>query len=214
MTILQHILARGMSRWKSLPIVLRRRLVVGALSLFGVDCLLIVIHEPLLIWFAYQFKTEDPLTQSDAIIMLIGGPFDRPDRAAEIYRQGLAPIIFMGLDSSEMETGVALIQSQVPADAVAVLPGAAVNSTYDEALRVRDYVRNHSMRRIIVVTTSYHSARTRWIFRRVLRSLGVEVRMAVSRDPRFTETDWFKCRIGLRTYLIESIKYLYYRLAY
>jgi uncharacterized SAM-binding protein YcdF (DUF218 family) len=219
MIILQRFFKKGMTRWRSQPIVIRRRLLVGGLLLLGVNCLyLILTYEPLLIWFAYRFRAEDPLAQSDAIVMLLGGPDDRPARAAEIYRKGLAPVILMGqTERNSYETQYhrqALIQSEVPADAIAILPGDVVRSTHDEALRVRDYVRTHSVRRIIVVTSSYHSARTCWTFLKVLRSLGVEVHMAVSQDPRFTETDWYKWDEGIKVYLSETLKILYYRLVY
>jgi uncharacterized SAM-binding protein YcdF (DUF218 family) len=203
--------------WKSLSVWARRRLLIAGILLVSMD-ILVVAHEPLLTWFAYQFRAEDPPVGSDAIVMLIGGPADRPGRAAEIYRQGLAPVILMGQTSEESgETEShhrALIDCGVPAEAIAILPGEVVGSTHDEAVRMSEYVRSHPIRRILVVTSAYHSARVGWTFRKVLQGLGVEVRMVVSQDPRFNETDWYTNEYGLRLYLSEAMKSVYYWFTY
>jgi uncharacterized SAM-binding protein YcdF (DUF218 family) len=216
----RKIFKKGADEWKSLPIVLRRRLLIGGLVIGGSD-LLILTHEPLLTWSAYLFRAEDSPVQSDAIVILLGNSYDRSSRAAELYRQGLAPIILMGRtvagasydDEIEMHRRV-LRGGGVPADAIRVLPGEVVKNTHDEALRVRDYVRTHPVRRITVVTTAYHTARTRWTFRRVLGGSGVEVRMAVSEDPRFTEANWYLNDDGIKMYMSELCKFIYYRIAY
>jgi uncharacterized SAM-binding protein YcdF (DUF218 family) len=219
MTLPRRILKDWVTAWKSLPIVLRRRLFIGGLLLLGLDCtFLILTSEPFLIWFAYRFRSEDPLLPSDAIVVLIGS-LDRATRAAELYRQGLASIILMGqmktvpYDETASHRQV-LLQNGVPTDAIQILPGELIKNTHDEALRVRDYVRTHQVRRIIVVTTAYHTARARWTFQRVLRSSGVDIRMTSSQDPRFAEADWFMWDDGVRLYLSETLKNLYYRLVY
>jgi uncharacterized SAM-binding protein YcdF (DUF218 family) len=214
---LQKTIKAVVAEWRSLPARSRRWLLIGGILLGGVD-LLVLTYEPLLTWFAYRFRAEDPLVQSEAIVVLLGGPGDRPRRAAEIYQQGLAPIVLMGQTArgiGETEAHLqALLHSGVPRAAIAILSGDVVSSTHDEALEVRDYVRSHRIRRITVITSAYHSARVRWTFRKVLRGLGVDVRMAVSRDPRFTESDWYTCGEGIRLYLSETLKSVYYRLAY
>jgi len=180
---------------------------------------LIVTYEPLLIWFAYRFRVDDPLVQSNVIVVLLGGSVDRPRMATELYRHGLAPIILMGRSESvpvdETENyRRALLDLGTPADAIRVLPGEAVRGTHSEALRVRDYLRTHPARKITVVTTAYHTARTRWTFRKVLDGMGVEIRMAASQDPRWTEDDWYTTDDGIKEYLLETLKTLYYRFVY
>lgn len=199
--------------------VLRRRLFVVLVLLLGFDCLYLVLTcDPFLIWFASRFRVEDPLLPSDAIVMLLGGPWDRPGKAAELYRRGLAPVILMG-DTGRASGEAAyhrqlLIREGVSAASIETLPGESIESTYDEAIRVREYVRNHPIRRITVVTSAYHTARARWTFRKVLDGSGVEIRMAASQNPRFTEANWHLSDSGLKLYLGEAIKTLYYRLVY
>lgn len=213
----RRVLDGWMAYWRSLSTVTRRRVVRGGGLLLAAECLLLILtHEPFLIWFAYRFRAEDPPARSDAIVFLLGA-LDRSSKAADLYRRGVAPVILMSPTDgawNETERHFQVLTSKgVPADAIRVLPGAVVQGTHDEALRVCEYVRAHPVRRVTVVTSAYHTARTRWAFRRALRDTGVEVRMAAS-DPHFTETDWFMHEDGIKLYACEIVKILYYRIMY
>jgi uncharacterized SAM-binding protein YcdF (DUF218 family) len=203
----------------------RRRLRVWAVW-FGILALAVSVllaeHRPLLEGFAASFRVNDPV-KSDALVLLLGGPDHRPRAAADLYNQGLAPLVLMGdsgldPDLKTIETDVtrrALESDGVPAAAIQLLAGGEVHSTRDEALRVRDYARAHpTIRTITVVTTAFHTARSRWIFKRVLRGSGVEVHMAVAPLTVFDEVNWYKSGTGRVIYLSETIKTVYYRLAY
>src|SRR5262249_12267159 len=105
-----------------------------------------------------------------------------------------------------------LTASGVPETAISVL--GAIASTRDEAVAVNEYVMHHPVRRITVVTTAFHTARTRWIFARVLHGPGVEIRTAASDSRDFSETDWYTSSRGRFIYSSELVRWLYYRLAY
>lgn len=196
-------------RWSHL----RRRVIRWGIALGLVGLTWTLAHRPLLVGFAFLFRVDDPPTASDAVVVLIGGSDCRPLKAAELYRRGLAPVVLLAdLKETERNRQV-LICSGVPAEAIRILPGVGC-STRAEALRVRDYVGSHPVRRITVVTSAFHTARARWIFQRVLRDTGVEVRAAASRDPEFTESDWYTKSEGRKTYLIEALKTFYYHLTY
>jgi uncharacterized SAM-binding protein YcdF (DUF218 family) len=198
-----------------------RRAIRGGLLVGLVGLVLVLTHRPLLVGFAYLFRVDDPPAPSDALVVLLGGMNHRPMKAAELYRRGLAPTVLLGtsapipfLDLSEAALNrQVLLRGGVPAGAIRMLPGE-VTSTRDEALRVRDYARSRGVRRITVVTTGFHTARARWIFRKVLRGSGVEVRLAAAADPRFDESNWYTNDEGLTTYVNETAKRVYYWLAY
>jgi uncharacterized SAM-binding protein YcdF (DUF218 family) len=210
-------------RLPDLPDPARRRVRRRLVSLAVVVALglgLGVGGHTLLVGFAGLFHVDDP-APADAIVVLLGGPTHRPARAAELYRHGLAPTILIGTSGVDPDFRIdetaayrtALIDRGVPPAAIQVLPGR-VGSTRDEAHRVADYLRGHPLRRIIVVTTGFHTARARWIFRKILHGTGVEVRMAAATHPLFTEQTWFRSDEGLVLYFGEAIKTLYYRLLY
>ncbi|MDB5351833.1 MAG: hypothetical protein JWN86_3080 [Planctomycetota bacterium] len=197
----------------------RRRLVRFG-TVLGVLAVLVAFHRPLLAGFAGLFRVNDP-APSDAIVMLLGGPSERPPRAAELYRKGLAPLVLLGTSTEDPnarvnETNLAIadmVQLGVPRSAIHVMPGK-VTSTQHEAMKVAEFSAAHPLRRVTVITTSFHTARARWIFRKVLRGKGIDIRMAAARHPQFDERSWFRSDEGLVTYFAEAIKTLYYRLVY
>lgn len=182
--------------------------------------LVAAFHRPILAGFAGLFRVDDP-APSDAIVVLIGGSDHRAAHAAELVRQGIAPIVLIGTSTTDPtapinETKLAvaeMIRLGVPRRAIIILPGL-VTSTRHEAERVADYAASHPMRRITVVTTAFHTARARWIFRKVMRGEGIEVRMAAAPHPQFSERDWFRSDEGLVTYFSEALKTVYYRVRY
>ncbi|SIO55257.1 DUF218 domain-containing protein [Singulisphaera sp. GP187] len=198
------------------------RSVRGGGAVLGLIVVVLALaHRPLLVGFANQFRVDNP-APSDALILLLGGADHRPRKALELYRRGLAPIILLAesgvqpvlkLDESEL-TRQYLVDEGVPAAAVQILPGGKVKSTRDEAIRVRAYARTQPIRRVTIVTTAFHTARGRWIFRRSLRGLNIDIRMAAADHPAFHEANWYHTEEGLVLYFAEFIKTLFYRLSY
>ncbi len=197
----------------------RLRLIASVVVLGALPALLVAEHHLLLTRFARLFRVDDP-APADAIVVLLGGWQCRPVRAAALYNQGIAPIILLSgaapipyPDVNDSALNVRVLRHEgVPAASIVVLPLNST-STREEAEQVREYVRTHPIRRIVVVTTAFHTARARWIFERVLRRTAVEVRMAAADDPRFNEQNWYTNQ-GLVTYSEEAIKRLYYSLVY
>jgi uncharacterized SAM-binding protein YcdF (DUF218 family) len=194
--------------------LLRWGLVFGLLGL-----VLCLAHRQLLVGFASRFRVHDP-APSDALVVLLGQWTVRPASAAELYRRGLSPLILLGTDEAadpeDSETALTrtvLIRCGVPDQAIHVLPGV-IQSTQEEAIRVREYAHTHPLRRITVVTNAFHTARARWIFRKALRGMNIDVRMAAAPDLRFDESNWYTREIGRRSYVSELMKTIYYRLAY
>jgi uncharacterized SAM-binding protein YcdF (DUF218 family) len=202
-------------RWRRLG---RSAIKFGLLGL--ILAVLIAWHRPLLAGFAGLFRVDDPV-RSDALVVLLGESH-RPRLAAGLYRRGLAPVLLVGTsvqdeDSPDRDETAfyreRLQANGVPASAIVVMPGE-VSSTRDEAMRVRDYAKQHHLRRITVVTTAFHTARARWIFRKVLKGMGIDVHMAAADHPDLREDTWYRSDEGMVVYFSEAIKTLYYRLVY
>jgi uncharacterized SAM-binding protein YcdF (DUF218 family) len=197
----------------------RRRLTRIGLAIAAL-ALVAALHRPILQGYAGLFRVDDP-APSDAIVVLIGGADHRAPHAAKLYRQGLAPVVLIGTSTTdrtsvfnETEVAVAeMVRLGVPRSAIMVMPGQ-VTSTRHEVDKVVEYARSHPLRRITVVTTAFHTARARWIFRKTMQGQGIEVRMAAARHRDFDETDWFRSDEGLVTYFTETFKTIYYRLKY
>lgn len=172
-----------------------------------------------------EFLTvEEAPTQADAIFVLAGEANVRPARAAELYHAGLAPRVLIPepekfpsheLAATPNVTDVAtevMRRLGVPDSVITVLemPGGST-STIDDARLLRAYAERHGVGRVLVVTSAFHTRRTRWVLRRVLDGLDVTVLMVAAADPRFNERNWWRHEAGLLAYVEEYLKWLHNR---
>ncbi|MBI5240171.1 MAG: YdcF family protein [Elusimicrobia bacterium] len=123
---------------------------------------------------------SDPPERADAIVVL-GGGFFRPMYGADLYREGLAPQVWISrilpeeheaplrelgvpLRSETALNRIILLKKGVPAKDIR-LYGQDVNSTRDEAASFAREFGGGRGRTILLVTSRYHARRARLIFR-------------------------------------------------
>lgn len=199
-----------------------KRWSVRLLVLAAVTGVVVAFHRPALLAFSRAFRVNDP-AESDVIVLLLGGASHRPALAADLFKRKIAPrILFCQIErgpddqSSESDRSAEMLREfGVPASAITVLPGN-VTSTRDEALRIkREWeAAGKAWKGVTIVTTSFHTARARWIFRRTFDDPGVTFHMAAADHPKFNDDNWYKNEDGLIHYLNELIKTVFYRLRY
>ena len=205
---------------------LRNILAAGALFLLLV-ILVFVFRSPILTGFADYLVVNDRLQPADAIFLLNSDFNTRPFRAAELYRQGLAPVIIiarsedtpvvnLGLLPNDTDISVAVMEKLgVPPGKIIILPvPGGVTSTFDEAVACKGYVEANHVQRIILVTSAFHTRRARWIFARTLAGLPVALEMVAVPYTGFDQTNWWKNENGLIALNNEYIKLVYYLYKY
>ena len=166
-------------------------------------------RRPLLRMAGESWVVEDPLRQSDALLLLSDDNFfaDRATRASELYRQKLAPVVVASGRRLRPTAGVAelmehdLIERGVPKDRIIRFPQDADN-TRDEAQALRALVVEKNWHSVIVVTSNYHTRRSRYIFERVFPD-SVAVRVASARDGGFDPERWWENRKSLKLFIHE-----------
>ena len=126
-------------------------------------------------FLARRLVRSDPLVRSDLIVVLGSYRLERTLEAGILVREGWAPRILLLRgpdlirDSLRRDLGIrvpvyadiqrgALVQMGVAPSAIVDSSGVQ-DSTRSEAVAVAEYVRQHRYRRIIVVTSPYHTAR-------------------------------------------------------
>ncbi|MCL5287347.1 MAG: YdcF family protein, partial [Acidobacteria bacterium] len=98
-----------------------------------------------------------------------------------------------------------LMERGVPATAIQKLPSRAGN-TREEAILLRRLADRQHWRRVLVVTSNYHTRRARHIYVRVFRN-SADVRMIAARDATFVPARWWRSRSGWKIFLLEFIAY-------
>ncbi|HEU4557723.1 MAG TPA: ElyC/SanA/YdcF family protein [Longimicrobium sp.] len=203
-----------------------RRWLIVLSSLAAAGLLLWLLRAPILTAAAGYLSVHDPLQKADAIFVFGGDPDIRPYAAAELYHRGWAPRVLVpgmetgrlaadGLIPTQTQLFVGVLKKQgVPDTAVQVLniPGGTTSTT-DDARVLRDWVRRTHARRVIAVTTTYHTRRARLALLRAFDGMDVEVVMHGAPTRGYSERDWWKHETGLTTYFNEYLKLARYKLA-
>lgn len=175
---------------------------------------------PFLTRFAMSFRVNNP-EKSDAICILLGDFRVRPLRAAELYHRGFADrilivdypedMLFGSLESQLAQ--VMTMRAGVPLDKLVLIRGK-VTSTREEARFYREYAEEHQLKSLLIVTSSFHTRRSRWIFQKVFAGSNIKLSFAAARQPFIDETNWYQTDEGLVTYFSETLKTIYYFLMY
>jgi uncharacterized SAM-binding protein YcdF (DUF218 family) len=171
---------------------------------------------------------EDPPQHVDAIFVLAGARVERWLEAVDLYREGIAPVIALSpglIEPSEAHlraigvkfprdvdlTRDAMEQLGVPVSAI-VTPDGSVDNTAQEATLLREWARARGWRRVMVVTSKYHTRRAGFAFRRELAGSGIDVVIRSTRHDPSDPTHWYRHRSDVRFVLEEWQKLLAYRL--
>src|SRR5215510_11520058 len=163
-----------------------------ALLFLALFCSVIYLaRHPLMRWAANCWVVEDSFERADVIVVLSDDNFfaDRATRAAELYRQGKAPLVVASGRRLRPNAGISeliehdLIERGVPKERILRAPHDA-DSTREEAEAVLKLAKQKKWRSMIVVTSNYHTRRTRYIFQKIF-SPNVETYVASARDGDF-----------------------------
>ncbi|MHB8990391.1 MAG: YdcF family protein, partial [Chloroflexota bacterium] len=193
-----------------------------ALLLFLGACLALVLTASLWLPLLGGYLVDaDPLQKADAMASLNGGR-DRPVYGAKLFQEGYAewyltvdmPLDVPGVDEPYGE----LVKREVVAlgvPAVRVLKASGdVETTYDEAAKLRDLAASRGFRSMLVVTSAYHTHRARLIFQEVLHGTGITaIVRPVENDP-YRPDSWWTSERGLRDTWTEYLKLALYYAGY
>ena len=163
-----------------------------------------LVRRPLLRFTAETWIIEDPLDKADVLIVLGDDNFyaDRATRAVQLFREGKAPVIVASGRRLRPSAGIAeliehdLVERGVPKDKVIRFTHDG-DSTLEEAEALASLVKERKWRKVIVVTSNYHTRRARYIFRRVFPQ-GMKVNVASTRDGDFDPEHWWEKRKSIK----------------
>lgn len=183
--------------------------------------LLALTHRFWLTLLAVFLVVADPLREADAIVPL-AGERARVVEAARLFRDGYARwfvITDMHVEDPNPRityTDSVIAQAEeegLPRAAMVVAPGTAT-STYEEALNLRRLAQARSLRSLIVVTSPYHTRRTRMIMQEVFRDTETEVVVHPVAGHWYRAEDWWTSREGREATVSEYVKMALYVLGY
>jgi uncharacterized SAM-binding protein YcdF (DUF218 family) len=204
----------------------------NGISRWACIALVTLVIVTLIAWVAAKaLIVRSDLARADAIVVLAGAAtyLERTDWASQLYKEGRAPIIILTNDNVQggwsvdeqrnpmfVELAVEELRRQgVPAERIETIP-EIVSSTYEEALRLREYAINHDLRSILIVTSSYHSRRALWTLRRVFEGSGIAIGLDAPGPGVQTPAPatWWWHGSGWQIVPGEYVKIIYYWMKY
>jgi uncharacterized SAM-binding protein YcdF (DUF218 family) len=161
-----------------------------------------LVRQPLLRLAGGFWVVDDGPAASDAIVVLGDDNYngDRAARAAQLFKAGWAPRVVASGRGLRSYASVAelerhdLAANGVPEDAIVRFDHRA-QDTREEALALRQLVSQRGWRRILLVTSNYHTRRSRYIFARALPS-GTVLRVVPAADAEYDPEKWWYTRRG------------------
>lgn len=147
---------------------------------------------------------QDPLDRAGAIVVLSGGMPYRAVEAANLYREGMAPEVWLtrpwhppavdrlGVNfvSEEIYSQEVLVHEGVPASAVKII-GPIISNTEDEVRAVGQEMRPRGVSRVIIVTSPPHTRRVRVLWRE-LAPIGLEAIVRTASTDPYDANHWWR----------------------
>jgi uncharacterized SAM-binding protein YcdF (DUF218 family) len=188
-----------------------RRLVLLLLLAAGALALVEDARRPVLTAAGRFLVVEDPLAPADVIVVLSGGEGDeRVRQAAALYHAGYAPVVVLSGGGAVLgEATAQILRRQALARGIpdrALVYERTSTSTGEQARNLREILARRRVRRAIVVTSSYHTRRTRYLFRRAFADSGIDVRVYPVRHDVFDPDGWWTREQDTERVVLEYIK--------
>jgi uncharacterized SAM-binding protein YcdF (DUF218 family) len=150
---------------------------------------------------------DDGQNQADAIVLLGGGSGERPTRAAELFRAGVAPRILVSGEGDASGNRLLLMNRGVPSKAIELEPNS--KTTKENAQFSIPLLRAEGARKVVVVTSWYHSRRALKCF----RHYAPDIQFYSSPSYHgFATADWSRenLRRRIRAEYLKTLGYWFY----
>jgi uncharacterized SAM-binding protein YcdF (DUF218 family) len=187
-----------------------KRIFRAGLIALAVVLLLAVFHAPVLAALGHFLIKAGPPQKADIVLVLAGDNFGRRILAgAELVKQGWAPKALISGPSGNY--GFFDCDLAIPFAVKAGYPESyfihfehTARSTEQEAQAITAKFRATGVKRVILVTSDYHTRRAGKIFRRVAPDIDFFV--VAAPDEYFRADSWWRDREARKIFLYEWMK--------
>lgn len=173
-------------------------------------------YQSLLSWIGKSLVYVDAPGTCDAIVVAAGNDSLREAQAVKLYRKGYAPrIILTGGRAGWRTTVPMLMAAHIRALGVtdsALSVQESTDSPYEAAKRLKKLALSRGWQSIMVISSSFESARIRRVFHHFFPKPFYTVRIVSYREVRFGPSTWWRCQSGRDAVYDEICKSLLYKL--
>ena len=186
----------------------------------------IIFYQEILTSYAKFFSVDNAQKGADGILILAGNSSTRTLRAIELLKNGYAKNILVTTPKNGLTkdkdlikfynydndiTNKILKKKNITPIVIESLKDGAT-STFDEAYDLVHYLKKHKLKRVILVTDTFHSRRALYAFNKIFELNGIDTKLNISsaKNEIFNEENWYKSELGLSAYITEGFKFIIY----
>jgi len=168
---------------------------------------------------------EDNPVKAEAAFVLSGNSTERAQKAYNLYQQNYINKIYTTgsqINDVLMAVDVQMTDAELTQkilldmgiDSSIVTPIDIGTSTFEESEEILGYSQQKGFKRIIVISSKFHTRRIRSVFNKKFHEAGIEV-FVIGADPlKYKIEDWWNYEQSLIFVNNEYIKMVYYWLKY
>jgi len=198
-----------------------RRWLIGIFCVAAVAAAAYAGHDRLLPLAARWLDVSDTPRPTDYAMVLPGEQNVRPFVAAALVRTGYAREVLVPTNKTapKVDEGIrppihevirrVLQYRGVPPEAILILD-AKTSGTFSDVQALADFLEKAPGASVSVVTSDYHTRRTRLALAQVLGDRLARVTLVSAPTEKFTDQNWWKCSEGFIAIAGEHLKLAYY----
>ncbi|MEN8136994.1 MAG: YdcF family protein [Bacteroidota bacterium] len=193
------------------------------LPFLALTLIIISSYPYLLKSYADFFSINNYSRGADAILILGGSADSRAKKSVELLNNDYAKKIlitepaapireYQEIWVSEFDNLRRILKyEKIPYEVVPNFNGGA-RSTFDEAKDLLKYLETTPLKKVIIVTDSFHTRRAKYAFDKVFIDSNCKtiIEIAGAKNDIYDETNWWKSERGLNAYVSEFFKYIIY----
>jgi uncharacterized SAM-binding protein YcdF (DUF218 family) len=202
-----------------------RKIFIAVMIFLALGIVLFVLKNNILRGFGKYLICEDPLEKVTYTFVLSGGPWDRGNEAVKIFKDGYTDTLVctgeniphdfkaLGLEMFESEiTEKNMLNHGVPKGNIILIKKGT--STQEESEIVLDFCKSRNAKKVIVISTDFHTRRVTQVFKKKFAETGIVVIVHAAPSSNYDAQNWWTDENGLIALNNEYIKQMYYLLKY
>lgn len=160
----------------------------------------------------FLIQSEQP-SPADAVVVLAGDSYGlRIQKGGDLVRAGFAPVALVSgphghYDHDESDLAIEFANRHGYPNTLFVAAPNHSNSTENEATALLEEIRKRNYKKVLVVTSNYHTRRAGRIWHR-LADRSIEVHMVAARDQDVVPECWWDNREARKKLFFEWMKTL------